>query len=116
MSTPTSTVKPVFSPSERLANVKPYLLAKVFGAKDEQLRKGVDVIDLGVGNPDLRPPDEAIRALEEALHDPTVHNHQYPPFAGLPEFKQAVAGASPEKGVLLLVRTPRGNIFVVLKE
>ena len=91
MSTPTSTVKPVFIPSQRLANVKPYLLAKVFGAKEEQLRKGVDVIDLGVGNPDLRPPDEAIRALEAALRDPAVHNHQYPPFAGLPEFKQAVA-------------------------
>ena len=91
MSTPSATVKPVFSASERLANVKPYMLARVFAAREEQLRRGVDVIDLGVGNPDLRPPEEALRALEAALHDPTTQNHQYPPFAGLPEFKQAVA-------------------------
>jgi len=91
MSTPVSTVKPLFSASARLANVKPYALAGVFAAREEQHAQGTDVIDLGVGNPDLRPPDEAIRALEEALRDPAQNDHQYPPFAGLPEFREAVA-------------------------
>ena len=91
MSTPSATVKPVFSASERLANVKPYMLARVFAAREEQLRRGVDVIDLGVGNPDLRPPEAALEALQAALHDPETNNHQYPPFAGLPELKRAIA-------------------------
>src|SRR5690349_19509610 len=91
MSTPISGVKPVFSPSERLQNVKPYALAGVFAARDEQIRKGVDVIDLGVGNPDMRPPEAAIRALEGALHDPKVQNHRYPSFNGLPEFRATVS-------------------------
>jgi len=91
MSTPTTTVKPLFSESARLANVPPYLLAAVFAQREEQRRNGVDVIDLGVGNPDLAPPETAVRALEEALRAPGVIAHQYPPFAGLPEFKAAVA-------------------------
>ena len=91
MSTPSSAVKPLFSVSQRLGNVKPYALARVFSARAEQVRKGVDVIDLGVGNPDLRPPEHAVRALEAALRDPALQNHRYPDFEGLPEFKQAVA-------------------------
>ena len=91
MSTPTSTVKPVFSPYERLANVKLYLLAAVFGATAEQIAQGVDVIDLIVGNPDLRPPDEAIRGWRRPCTALWL-THQYAPFASPPEFKQAVMG------------------------
>lgn len=70
----------------------PYTLAKVFQNRDEKLRLGVDVIDLGVGNPDIRPPQQALDALQAALVDPKVQNHRYPSFNGLPEFRSAVAG------------------------
>jgi LL-diaminopimelate aminotransferase len=63
----------------------------VFQARDEKVREGVDVIDLGVGNPDIRPPQRAIEALEAALNDPRVQNHRYPSFNGLPEFRAAIA-------------------------
>lgn len=92
MSSSQSPVKPRLAPSERLQNVPPYTLAKVFQNRDEKLRQGVDVIDLGVGNPDIRPPQVALDALQAALLDPKVQNHRYPSFNGLPEFRSAVAG------------------------
>jgi LL-diaminopimelate aminotransferase len=91
MSTSQSPVKPVLGPSERIQNLPPYTLATVLQARDEKVRQGVDVIDLGVGNPDLRPPRQAIEALKAALDDPRVQNHRYPSFNGLPEFRAAVA-------------------------
>ena len=92
MSSSQSTVKPHLGASERLLNVPPYTLAKVFQERDEKLRQGVDVIDLGVGNPGIRPPRMALDALQTALLDPQVQNHRYPSFVGLPEFRAAVAG------------------------
>lgn len=91
MSTSQSAVKPVLAPSDRLLNVPPYSLAKVFQDRDEKMRQGVDVIDLGVGNPDLRPPQRAIDALKAALDDKEVQNHRYPSFSGLPEFHDGIA-------------------------
>jgi LL-diaminopimelate aminotransferase len=74
-----------------MLSLPPYALATVLQARDEKVRQGVDVIDLGVGNPDLRPPQGAIDALKAALDDPRVQNHRYPSFNGLPEFRSAVA-------------------------
>jgi LL-diaminopimelate aminotransferase len=74
-----------------MRNLPPYALASVLQARDEKMRLGVDVIDLGVGNPDLRPPRIALEALEAAIEDPAVQNHRYPSFNGLPEFRAAVA-------------------------
>ncbi|MEO5618538.1 MAG: aminotransferase class I/II-fold pyridoxal phosphate-dependent enzyme [Candidatus Eisenbacteria bacterium] len=72
-------------------NVPPYALAKVFQDRDAKLRQGVDVIDLGVGNPDIRPPAHAVTALTDALNDPQVQNHRYPSFNGLPEFRAGIS-------------------------
>lgn len=91
MSSSQSSVKPVLAPSERLLNVPPYALAQVFQDRDEKLRQGVDVIDLGVGNPDMRPPEIAIEALKRALDDAAIQNHRYPSFNGLPEFRAGIA-------------------------
>lgn len=117
MSSSQSPVKPRLAPSERLRNVPPYTLAKVFQNRDEKLRQGVDVIDLGVGNPDIRPPRIALEALQAALVDPKVQNHRYPSFNGLPEFRAAVSGwydrrfgvtIDPEKETLALVGSKEG--------
>jgi LL-diaminopimelate aminotransferase len=117
MSSSPSTVKPLLAPSQRLANVPPYALARVFQDRDEKIRQGVDVIDLGVGNPDLRPPRHAIEALEAALEDTAVQNHRYPSFNGLPEFRAAMAQwyarrfgvtVDPEREALALVGSKEG--------
>jgi LL-diaminopimelate aminotransferase len=91
MATSQSPVKTTFSPSDRLLNVGPYALAQVFADRDEKIRQGVDVIDLGVGNPDIRPSTLALDALKAALDDPKIQNHRYPSFNGLPEFRAAIA-------------------------
>ena len=58
--------------------------------KTEQQKKGVDIIDLGVGDPDLPTPPHIVAALCAAAQDP--HNHHYPSYAGLPAYREAVAG------------------------
>jgi LL-diaminopimelate aminotransferase len=77
--------------SQRLDNVAPYALARVFANRDAKLKEGVDVIDLGVGNPDLRPAPHVVESLKAALDDPRRQNHRYPSFNGLPEFREAIA-------------------------
>jgi LL-diaminopimelate aminotransferase len=117
MSSSQSPVKPLLAPSDRLKNVGVYTLAKVFQDRDEKIRQGVDVIDLGVGNPDRRPPDLAIEALKAALDDPKVQNHRYPSFNGLPEFRAGIAqwyrtrfgvGIDPEREAQPLVGSKEG--------
>jgi LL-diaminopimelate aminotransferase len=117
MSSSQSPVKPRLAASERLQNVPPYTLAKVFQDRDEKLRQGVDVVDFGVGNPDIRPPQLAIETLQAALVDPRVQNHRYPSFNGLPEFRAAVAGwygrrfgvsVDPEREAIALVGSKEG--------
>jgi len=117
MSTSQSPVKPVLGPSDRMLSLPPYALATVLQARDEKLRQGTDVIDLGVGNPDMRPPRQAIDALVAALEDPRVQNHRYPSFNGLPEFRAAVAewyqarfgvGLDPAREALALVGSKEG--------
>jgi len=77
--------------SDRLNNVAPYALAKVFASRDAKIAQGVDVIDLGVGNPDMRPAPHVVQALEAALEDRAVQNHRYPAFTGLPDLRRAIA-------------------------
>lgn len=117
MSSSQSPVKPRLAASERLQNVPPYTLAKVFQNRDEKLRQGVDVIDFGVGNPDIRPPQVALDTLQAALIDPKVQNHRYPSFNGLPEFRAAIAGwyarrfgvsVEPEREAIALVGSKEG--------
>jgi len=91
MSSSQSPVKPTLEPSRRFKDLPTYALATVSQDRDEKIRLGVDVIDLGVGNPDMRPPQSAIEALKAALDDTRVQNHRYPSFAGLPEMRAAIA-------------------------
>lgn len=103
--------------SDRLNNVAPYALAKVFAARDAKLAEGVDVIDLGVGNPDMRPAPHVVAALEAALEDTKQPNHRYPSFTGLPEFRRSIAAwyerrfgvmLDPDSEVLPLIGSKEG--------
>ena len=58
--------------------------------KAEKARSGADIIDLGVGDPDLPTPPHVVEALCAAARDPA--NHHYPSYAGMPAFREAVAG------------------------
>jgi LL-diaminopimelate aminotransferase len=73
-----------------MSHLPPYLFARIDEMKAEQQKKGVDIIDLGVGDPDLPTPDHIVASLCEAAKNP--ENHHYPSYAGMPAFRTAVAG------------------------
>jgi len=75
--------------ADRIKNLPPYLFAKIDQMKKEMVKKGADLIDLGIGDPDLPTPAHIIAALQEAARDPK--NHRYPSYSGMIEFRQAVA-------------------------
>ena len=73
----------------RMSNLPPYLFARIDEMKAEQQKKGTDIIDLGVGDPDLPTPGHIVSSLCEAAQNPD--NHHYPSYAGMPEYRSAVA-------------------------
>ncbi len=75
--------------SKRISNLPPYLFAEIDRRKREALMRGVDLIDLGIGDPDIPTPAAVVEKLMESASVPA--NHRYPSSSGLPEFRQAVA-------------------------
>jgi len=77
-------------PSKRLERIPPYLFAELERKIAAKRREGVDVISLGIGDPDLPTPEPVIAALAEAARDPATH--QYPTNHGSEELRSAAAG------------------------
>ncbi|MDH3783111.1 MAG: aminotransferase class I/II-fold pyridoxal phosphate-dependent enzyme, partial [Desulfobulbaceae bacterium] len=75
--------------ADRLKKLPPYLFAELDRKKAEARSRGVDVIDLGVGDPDLPTPDNIINKLAEAAREPQYH--RYPTYTGMNEFRKAVS-------------------------
>ncbi|MCU0269762.1 MAG: aminotransferase class I/II-fold pyridoxal phosphate-dependent enzyme [Acidimicrobiales bacterium] len=73
----------------RITSLPPYVFTIIDSLKVEARRAGVDVIDLGFGNPDLPSPEIAVEKLVEAAHNP--RNHRYSASRGIPKLRQAVA-------------------------
>jgi len=71
-------------------DLPPYLFARIDEMKAEQQKKGADIIDLGVGDPDLPTPPHIVDALCKAARNPA--NHHYPSYVGMPAYRSAVAG------------------------
>ena len=78
-----------YTQAKRLQALPPYLFAEMDRLKQEQVKKGVDIISLGIGDPDLPTPPHIIQALAKAAADPA--NHQYPSYEGMMAFRQAAA-------------------------
>lgn len=75
--------------SKRIGKIPPYLFAEIDKAISEKKSKGVDVISLGIGDPDLPTPKNIIEELYKAAKDP--QNHRYPSYEGMIAFRQAAA-------------------------
>ena len=76
--------------AKRLDEVPPYLFAELERKIAEKRREGVDVISLGIGDPDLPTPQVVVDALAEAARDPRTH--RYPTNHGSDELREAAAG------------------------
>lgn len=101
--------------SERLKRLPPYLFVEIDKAKKKARDEGRDIIDLGIGDPDIPTPDFVINAMNKAMRDPK--NQRYPLDQGLPEFRQAVAawfgkrygvGLDPSSEILPLIGSKEG--------
>jgi len=75
--------------AKRIKQLPPYLFAEIDRLKEEVIGKGVDVIDLGVGDPDVPTPEEIVEVAKKALEKP--ENHRYPSYVGMYEFRRAVS-------------------------
>jgi LL-diaminopimelate aminotransferase len=75
--------------ASRLGLLPPYLFAELDRLKKEVQQKGVDVISLGIGDPDLPTPKHIVESLKRAAENPA--NHRYPDYEGLEQFRKAAA-------------------------
>ncbi len=78
-----------FEYSERIKSLPPYLFAQIDMKKREKLSQGVDIIDLGIGDPDIPTPEPIIKAMQKAVEKP--EHHRYPSYEGMLSFREAVA-------------------------
>src|SRR5208337_5300022 len=76
--------------ADRGKNMPPYLFASIDRMKQEAVSRGVDLIDLSIGDPDIPTPGHIIDAMKSAVDNP--ENHRYPSYEGMLLFRQAVAG------------------------
>jgi LL-diaminopimelate aminotransferase len=82
--------RPLTSPSRRLAAVPAYMFAELERRVAEKRQAGVDVISLGIGDPDRATYPHIVEAMQTAVADPA--NHRYPTNRGREEFRRACAG------------------------
>ena len=75
--------------AKRISSLPPYLFAEIDERKKEAEKKGVDIIDFGIGDPDLPTPPHIVEAACHAAKDPL--NHRYPSYEGMLSFREAVA-------------------------
>ncbi|WP_407307535.1 LL-diaminopimelate aminotransferase [Desulfosporosinus sp. SB140] len=107
--------------AQRIQALPPYLFARI----DEKIAaakvKGVDVISLGIGDPDLPTPDHIVDELVKAACNPA--NHRYPSYVGMLEFRSAVAEwykrrsnivLNPQKEVVTLIGSKEGIAHIAL--
>ena len=101
--------------ADRIQALPRYLFAEIDKKVREVQKAGVDVIKLGIGDPDLPTPDYIVRRMQEEVS--RAENHNYPPDDGLREFREAVAEyygkrhgveVDPDKEVVPLIGSKEG--------
>lgn len=76
------------TPAERIQKLPAYPFARLDELKTKAREQGLDLIDLGMGNPDGPTPEPVVEAAVKALKNPA--NHGYPPFEGTADFRCAI--------------------------
>ena len=107
--------------ADRLKKLPPYLFKEIDRMRDKARAKGVDIIDLGVGDPDRPTPGHIIDKLCETARDGA--NHQYPSYTGMNDFRRSVAAwyfrrfgvqLAPEENVVTLIGSKEGIAHIPL--
>ncbi len=107
--------KITIEPAKRVKDLPPYLFATIDRMKEKALSRGIDLIDLSIGDPDTPTPKHIIEAMRRAVKNPA--HHQYPSYTGMLSFRQAVAdwykkrfnvSLNPKTEVLSLIGSKEG--------
>jgi LL-diaminopimelate aminotransferase len=107
--------------AQRIKTIPPYLFAEIDKKKEEAIKKGVDIINLGIGDPDKPTPDNIIKKLNESVLDPKTHD--YPPYEGTADFRNAVSlwyknrfgvDLNPDNEVIALIGSKEGIAHIFL--
>lgn len=75
--------------ADRIKGLPRYLFAEIDRKKKELISKGVDIINLGIGDPDLPTPDFIVKRIQKALNNPV--NHRYPDYEGSQFLRRAIS-------------------------
>ncbi|GBE05443.1 MAG TPA: LL-diaminopimelate aminotransferase [Nitrospirae bacterium] len=107
--------KKSFELAKRVKDLPPYLFATIDKMKQKAINRGIDLIDLSVGDPDLPTPKHIVERMKKAVQKPA--HHRYPSYEGMLSFRQAAAGwykkrfrvsLDPETEVLSLIGSKEG--------
>lgn len=107
--------------ANRIANLPPYLFAEIDRKVALKRAEGIDVISLGIGDPDRPTPDRIVEAMGRAIHNPK--NHQYPSYFGSQPYREACSGwmkrrfdvdVDPNTETLALIGSKEGIAHVFL--
>lgn len=112
--------------AKRLEKIPPYLFAEIDRKRQELIAQGVDIINMGAGDPDKPTPERILKAMHAALDDPS--NHSYPPYQGILEFRKAagqwmerrfgVSGLNPDTEIISAIGAKEAihNTFLAFVE
>jgi len=101
--------------ADRIKNLPPYLFARIDGMKTEAKNRGVDLIDMSIGDPDMPTPQHIVEAMKVAVEKP--EHHKYPSYEGMTSYREAVSRwynrrfnitLDPEREVLSLIGSKEG--------
>jgi len=107
--------KTMIEPADRIKKIPSYLFARIDRMKAEAIQKGVDLVDLSIGDPDIPTPKHIVERMKKAVEK--SKHHRYPSYDGMPSFRQAVAEwykkrfkviLNPENEVLTLIGSKEG--------
>lgn len=111
--------QPIIKPASRLGEVKEYYFSVKLREIAQMRAEGAEVINLGIGSPDLPPPQEAIDVLVSQSRE--RNNHAYQSYVGIPELRQAFAqwykrwfnvGIDPNREILPLIGSKEGIMHI----
>ncbi|MFY0603034.1 MAG: aminotransferase class I/II-fold pyridoxal phosphate-dependent enzyme [Flavobacteriaceae bacterium] len=106
-------------PAERLLHIKEYYFSKKLKEVRSLALQGKPIINLGIGSPDLQPPQEVISAIQQSVLEEGAHKYQS--YQGIPAFKNAIANfyknkyqvqIDPDKEVLPLMGSKEGILHI----
>lgn len=101
--------------AKRIKNLPKYHFAEINEIIKQKMESGQEVINLGIGDPDIPTPDYIIQSLQEEAKNPV--NHKYPPYKGIKELREAITNwfekrfgvtLNPEKEILPLIGSKEG--------